>query len=88
MEQDLPEDQKVIIDAVNEQADKSFADSNSEDLEYQGKLAEAGVEIIPISEAKWRNWRITFAQPPGPSWRAPTEGNPGQDQGIVEIDHP
>ncbi|HRV70816.1 MAG TPA: TRAP transporter substrate-binding protein DctP [Thermovirgaceae bacterium] len=44
-----PEDQKVILDAVNEQADKSFADSNAEDVEYQEKLAEAGVEIIPIS---------------------------------------
>ena len=45
-----PADQKVIIDAVNAQADKSFADSNAEDLEYQKKLAEAGVEIISIPE--------------------------------------
>lgn len=45
-----PEDQKVIVNAVNEQADKSFADSNAEDLEYQAKLAEAGVKIISIPE--------------------------------------
>ncbi|GAB6280317.1 MAG: TRAP transporter substrate-binding protein DctP [Thermovirga sp.] len=45
-----PADQKVIIDAVNAQADKSFADSNAEDMEYQKKLTEAGVEIISISE--------------------------------------
>ena len=32
------------------EADKSFADSNTEDLEYQKKLAEAGVEIISIPE--------------------------------------
>ena len=44
-----PEDRKVIVDAVNAQADKSFADSNAEDIEYQKKLAEAGVEILPIS---------------------------------------
>ncbi len=44
------EDQKVIMDAVNKQADKSFADSKSEDLEYQKKLAEAGVEIIPLTD--------------------------------------
>ncbi len=44
-----PEDRKIIADAVNEQADKSFADSNAEDIEYQKKLEEAGVKILPIS---------------------------------------
>ena len=39
----------MIVDAVNEQADKSFADSNAEDIEYQKKLEEAGVEILPIT---------------------------------------
>jgi len=47
-----PEDQKVLLDAVNEQADKSFLESNAEDVEYQKKLAEAGVEIISIPEAE------------------------------------
>ncbi len=45
-----PEDQQVLINAVNEQADKSFLESNAEDMEYQKKLAEAGVEIISIPE--------------------------------------
>ena len=45
-----PEDRKVIVDAVNEQADKSFADSNAEDLEYQKKLEDAGVKILPLSD--------------------------------------
>ncbi len=50
MGEDLcPKNRKVIVDAVNAQADKSFADSNAEDIEYQKKLAEAGVEILPIS---------------------------------------
>lgn len=43
-------DQKVILKAVNEQADKSFADSKAEDVEFQKKLADFGVKIIPIPE--------------------------------------
>jgi len=43
-------DQKVILKTVNEQADKSFADSKAEDIEYQKKLADFGVTIIPIPE--------------------------------------
>ncbi|HPJ26280.1 MAG TPA: TRAP transporter substrate-binding protein DctP [Synergistaceae bacterium] len=44
------EDQQVIMKAVNEQADKSFAESNAEDVEFQEKLAEAGVKILSIPE--------------------------------------
>ena len=44
------EDQQVIVKAVNEQADKSFAESNAEDVEFQEKLAEAGVKILSIPE--------------------------------------
>lgn len=44
-------DKKVLMDAVNEEADKSFADSMAEDLEFQKKLQEAGVEIIELSDA-------------------------------------
>ena len=47
-----PEDQKVLMDAVNVEADKSFADSATEDLEFQKKLQEAGVEIIEVSDAE------------------------------------
>ncbi|NCC57452.1 MAG: hypothetical protein EOM17_07465 [Synergistales bacterium] len=43
-------DQKVILKAVNEQADKSFADSKAEDVEFQQKLADFGVKIIPIPD--------------------------------------
>jgi len=43
-------DQKVILKAVNEQADKSFADSKAEDVEFQQKLADFGVTIIPIPD--------------------------------------
>jgi TRAP-type C4-dicarboxylate transport system substrate-binding protein len=35
---------------VNPEADKSFADSVAEDIEFQKKLQEAGVNIIPLSE--------------------------------------
>lgn len=44
------EEQKIFMEAVNKQADKSFADSEAEDLEFQAKLEEAGVEIIEISD--------------------------------------
>ena len=44
------EEKQIIQEAVNKQADKSFADSEAEDLEYQAKLQEAGVEIIEISD--------------------------------------
>jgi TRAP-type C4-dicarboxylate transport system substrate-binding protein len=44
------EEQKIFMEAVNKQADKSFADSEAEDLEFQAKLEEAGVEIIGISD--------------------------------------
>jgi TRAP-type C4-dicarboxylate transport system substrate-binding protein len=44
------EEQKIFMEAVNKQADKSFADSETEDLEFQAKLEEAGVEIIEISD--------------------------------------
>ncbi|MCF4112858.1 MULTISPECIES: TRAP transporter substrate-binding protein DctP [Dethiosulfovibrio] len=45
-----PEEQKALLDAVNVEADKSFADSTIEDLEFQKKLEEAGVEIIEVSD--------------------------------------
>lgn len=44
-----PKDQKIIMDAVNHEADKSFDDSAKEDLEFQKKLVESGVEIIEIT---------------------------------------
>lgn len=44
-------DRKILVDAVNVEADKSFADSMSEDLEFQKKLQESGVEIIELSDA-------------------------------------
>lgn len=50
-------DRKVLMDAVNVEADQSFADSTSEDLEFQKKLQEAGVEIIELSDAD----RVTLA---------------------------
>lgn len=43
-------DQKVFMDAVNAQADKSFDDSMAEDVQFQDKLREAGVEIIELSD--------------------------------------
>jgi TRAP-type C4-dicarboxylate transport system substrate-binding protein len=43
-------DRKILMDAVNPEADKSFADSVSEDLEFQKKLQESGVKIIQISD--------------------------------------
>jgi TRAP-type C4-dicarboxylate transport system substrate-binding protein len=44
------EEQKIFMEAVNRQADKSFADSEAEDQKFQAKLEEAGVEIIGINE--------------------------------------
>lgn len=44
-----PKDQKIIMDAVNHEAEKSFDDSVKEDLEFQKKLIESGVEIIEIT---------------------------------------
>ena len=38
------------MDAVNVQADKSFDDSMAEDVQFQDKLREAGVEIIELSD--------------------------------------
>lgn len=43
-------DRKVLLDAVNAEADKSFADSMTEDLEFQAKLREAGVEIVELTD--------------------------------------
>lgn len=43
-------DRKVLMDAVNPEADKSFADSVAEDIEFQKKLQEAGVNIIQLSD--------------------------------------
>jgi TRAP-type C4-dicarboxylate transport system substrate-binding protein len=43
-------DRKILTDAVNSEADRSFADSISEDLEFQKKLQESGVKIIEISD--------------------------------------
>ncbi len=44
------EEKQIFQEAINKQADKSFADSEAEDLEYQAKLKEAGVEIIEIND--------------------------------------
>jgi len=43
------EDQKIISEAVDYEADKSFADSKAEDEKYMKMMAEEGIEILEIT---------------------------------------
>ncbi len=44
-----PEDKKIIISAVNREADKSFADCKAEDTSYLQKMKDKGIEIVTLS---------------------------------------
>jgi TRAP-type C4-dicarboxylate transport system substrate-binding protein len=44
-----PEDQKIISEAVDYEADKSFADCKAEDEKYIKMMAEEGIEILEIT---------------------------------------
>ncbi|MCF7934776.1 MAG: TRAP transporter substrate-binding protein DctP [Synergistales bacterium] len=45
-----PEDQKLITDAVNAEADKSFEDCKKENEVYMEKMKERGIEIVNLTE--------------------------------------
>jgi TRAP-type C4-dicarboxylate transport system substrate-binding protein len=44
-----PEDQKIISEAVDYEADKSFADCKAEDEKYIKMMAEEGIEILNLT---------------------------------------
>jgi TRAP-type C4-dicarboxylate transport system substrate-binding protein len=44
-----PEDQAILMEAINLEADKSFVDCQAEDAEYIEKMREKGIEIVEFT---------------------------------------
>jgi len=44
-----PEDQKIISEAVDFEAEKGFADCKEEDVKYMGMMADEGIEILNLT---------------------------------------